>query len=105
MHLIGDIIGNFRIADAFDILFVAVFIYAVLRLLRRTISPAVLAGLVSLVGVYVLARAFDMYMTKIVFQTALTVLVIALIVVFHEDLRNALEHLALVLAACGEGIG
>jgi diadenylate cyclase len=96
MHLIRAIIGNFRIADALDILFVAVFIYAVLRLLRRTISRAVLAGLVSLAGIYVLARAFDMYMTTIVFQAALTVLVIALIVVFHEDLRNALEHLALL---------
>jgi len=43
-----------------------------------------------------IARTFDMYMTAALFQAALAITAIALIVVFQEDLRRAFSRIALL---------
>jgi uncharacterized protein (TIGR00159 family) len=95
------IVRDFRIADAFDIVFVSVFIYALLAWLRKTTSRTLFIGLMLLAVVYAIARAFQMYMTMAVFQAAVAVLLIALIVVFQEDLRNALERIGMLSRLLG----
>jgi uncharacterized protein (TIGR00159 family) len=54
----------------------------------------VYAGVSVLAVVYLLARVFDMYMTALVFQGVFAVLLVALVVVFQEDLRRLFERVA-----------
>jgi uncharacterized protein (TIGR00159 family) len=94
MGLFEDIYRSFRLADAFDIAFVAVFIYTALTWFKETTSRYVFVGVGVLTMIYFAARAFDMYMTVFFFQAVFAVLLVALVVVFQEDLRRAFERLA-----------
>ncbi len=94
MEPFEELYRSFRIADAFDIAFVAVFIYTGLTWFKETTSRYVFVGVGLLTLVYFVARAFNMYMTVFLFQAVFAVLLIALIVVFQEDLRRAFERLA-----------
>lgn len=94
MELLEDLYGSFRVADAFDIALVAVFIYTALTWFRQTTSRSVFVGIAFLSMIYFAARAFDMHMTVFLFQAVFAVLLIALVVVFQEDLRRAFERLA-----------
>jgi len=85
---------NFRATDAVDILLMSVFLYSALAWFRETASRRVLIGVSVLVAVYGLARAFDMYLTSLLFHTGFAVLLIVLIVIFQEDLRRMFERVA-----------
>lgn len=85
---------NFRVADAVDILLMSVIVYSALLWFQETASRRVLIGLLLLLVVYFSARAFNMYLTSLVFHTGFAVLVIVLIVVFQEDLRRMFERVA-----------
>jgi uncharacterized protein (TIGR00159 family) len=85
---------NFRPTDAVDILLMSVFLYSALAWFRETASRRVLIGVSVLVAVYGLARAFDMYLTSLLFHTGFAVLLIVLIVIFQEDLRRMFERVA-----------
>ena len=85
---------TFRIADGVDILLMSVFLYSALVWFKRTASRRVLIGMFFLFAVYLFARAFDMYLTSLVFHTCLAALLIVLVVVFQEDLRRMLERFA-----------
>jgi uncharacterized protein (TIGR00159 family) len=90
---VENLARSFRWADAFDIALVAVFLYALLSWFKQTASRSVLIGVILLAMVYFLARAFDMYVTALIFRAAFTVLLVALVVVFQEDLRRGFERL------------
>jgi uncharacterized protein (TIGR00159 family) len=85
---------NFRVADAIDILLMAVFLYSALVWFKETASRRVLIGVSVLLVVYFVARVFDLYLTSLVFHTGFAVLVIVVIVVFQEDLRRMFERVA-----------
>ncbi|MHC5108742.1 MAG: diadenylate cyclase [Planctomycetota bacterium] len=85
---------SFRLADAADILIVAVFLYTFCLWFKSTASRQILIGIGLLGVVYAAARAFDLYMTSAIFQACLAVAAIALIVVFQEDLRRTFARLA-----------
>lgn len=87
---------SFRVSDAADILLVAVAIYFTLIWLKQTASRSVLIGVGVLVGIYFLARAFDLYMTSVLFNAAFAGLVVALVVVFQHDIRRAIERIAVL---------
>jgi len=88
------VLNLIRLADIVDIAFVALFIYAVLTWFKRAASRRIVVGILLLAVVYVAARAFDLYMTAQLFQAAFAVLLIALVVVFQEDLRRLFERIA-----------
>lgn len=85
---------NVRIADLFDIAFISILLYSALIWFQETAYRSVVVGIALLAIVYFVARAFDMYLTSLVFQAGLGVLLIALVVVFQEDLRRAFERIA-----------
>lgn len=85
---------SFRIADAADIALVAVFLYAFFMWFKSTASRPILVGIGVLTVVYVLARAFDLYMTTAMFQAGLAFATIAAIVVFQEDIRRSFVRVA-----------
>ncbi|GJM24508.1 MAG: adenylate cyclase [Phycisphaerae bacterium] len=85
---------SFRIADAADIVLISLFIYAFFMWSKSTASRQMLVGLAVAALVYVLARAFNLYMTAAMFQGALAFAAVAVIVVFQEDLRRFFARLA-----------
>ncbi|REK17540.1 MAG: hypothetical protein DWQ42_22030 [Planctomycetota bacterium] len=94
MDFVQEVARSFRPADAFDIALVAIFVYTGLTWFKETTSRSVLVGVGLLTLVYFAARALDMFMTVFLFQAVFAVLLIALVVVFQEDLRRAFERLA-----------
>ena len=85
---------TFRVVDVVDILLVSTFLYAALVWFQKTTSRGVLIGTAALAAVYFSARALDMYLTSLVFQTTFAVLLFGMVVVFQEDLRRLLERVA-----------
>jgi uncharacterized protein (TIGR00159 family) len=94
LSFVDEFRRTFRIADGVDILLMSAFLYSALVWFKRTASRRVLIGMFFLFAVYLLARAFDMYLTSLVFHTGLAVLLIVLVVVFQEDLRRMFERFA-----------
>lgn len=82
-------------SDLFDILLISVFIYSMLLWFRRTTSRRVVIGICLLSGVYFLAELFDLYLTQLLFRMILAVMLVAVVVVFQEEIRRAFERIAI----------
>lgn len=94
IDFISELRDNFRVADAADILLVSMAIYFGLLWLKQTASRLVFLGAMVLAAIYFIARVYDLYMTSVLFNAFLAVLLIAFVVVFQEDIRRAFERLA-----------
>jgi len=91
-----QIATNFRFADFLDILVVSVFLYFIFSRLRRRASRSVILGIGGVLALYVTARMMNMYMTSQVFRAGLTAALVALVIIFQEDIRMAMEKLATI---------
>jgi diadenylate cyclase len=83
---------------AVEVAVFATLIYFGLRFLRRTRGSNVLRGLLYLgiggvVTFLLLIRAMDLARLSLLFETIVQSVVIALIVVFHPEIRRAIVHL------------
>ena len=94
MSALEQLQRTFRLADAADIVLVSLFLYTFFMWFKATASRQILVGIGVLTIVYLLARAFDLYMTAAIFQAGLAFAAIAAIVVFQEDLRRSFARLA-----------
>ncbi len=84
------------LAGFLDIAIVTLVIYSFLIALRRTRRSAmILTGVVIMGGVFVLARSLNLVLTTALLQGFFAVFLVALIVIFQEDLRYFLERVAL----------
>lgn len=93
MQLI-DLAKEVGAAGAVDIVLMGALVYAVLVLLRRSHAGAALHGLLLVGGLYLLARQFDLSLTTKVLEAFFAVALIALIVIFRDELRRFFEHLS-----------
>ena len=76
-----------------DIAIVTLMIYTFLIALKRTRrSGMILTGIVILAVVYLAARKLNLVLTVVLLQGFFTVILVALVVIFQEDLRYFLEH-------------
>lgn len=85
---------SFGVADFFDIVLVTVLIYALLVWFKKTKTAFVAMGLLMLALVYTVARIMGMYMTIYIFQGFFAVVIIAIVVIFQEELRHIFERIA-----------
>lgn len=92
--ILQDVFGEVRIADIVDVIVVSMFAYAVISWVRRARSRFVLLGFGTLVALYFVARLLDMYLTLVLFQAGITVALLALVVIFQEEIRRAFERIA-----------
>jgi diadenylate cyclase len=88
------ILQSLRIQDFFDILIISILVYGILIWFRKTASRFVLVGIALLGIVYFLARQFQLYLTAVVLQGFFAILLVALVVIFQEELRRFFEHIA-----------
>ena len=94
LELVASVFQSFRVADLFDILFIAVLIYAIWMWFSVTTSRFVLMGIALMGIIYLLSRSFQMYLTALVLQGFFTVLVVAMVVIFQEEIRRFFERIA-----------
>lgn len=78
-----------------DIALMWLLIYTILVWLKRTRVAFVLTGMGMVAGIYLLARQFDLTMTVAVFEKFFAVILIALVVIFQEELRYIFERMAM----------
>jgi diadenylate cyclase len=84
-------IFNWR--NVLDVLIVAVFIYYVLVLIRRTRAVQLLLGVLVLVLVYLIASWSQLTLTTLLLQALFALALVAIPVVFQPELRRALGQL------------
>jgi len=77
-----------------DILFMTLLIYTLLVWSKRTRAAFVLTGILIVAGVYLLARQFNLNLTAAIFEKFFAVILIALVVIFQEELRYFFERIA-----------
>ncbi len=83
-------------ADCLDVLFVSSLIYAFLIWFKRTKAAFVAMGLLIVAALYAAAELIGMRMTVDLFQGFFAVFIIAIVVIFQEELRQAFERLAVM---------
>lgn len=84
-----------NLADVLDIVAVAVLVYGVVVLLKKTHSVFIVLGIAMLALVYVLAIVLGLHLTTVIFQSFFGVFLIAIVVIFQGELRRFFEMVAL----------
>jgi uncharacterized protein (TIGR00159 family) len=82
------------VPDVLDMLLVGALIYGLLLWFKRTRAAFVALGLLLLAVVYTVAFLAGMYMTVRIFQGFFAVFIVAVIVIFQEEIRSAFERIA-----------
>ncbi len=85
--------NQFRFADAVDIAIVAVLLYLLFVWLRDRASRSLGIATVLLIGVFLLARSLDLYLTMMAFQYGLIGLLLVFLIVFQQDIRHGFERM------------
>ncbi|QEK13686.1 TIGR00159 family protein [Crassaminicella thermophila] len=88
-----EIFSNIGIRDVIDMTIVAFVFYKLLMLIRHTSAEQVLKGLVVLLIATKISELLRLYVTNWILKNAMTLGMIALLIVFQPELRRALEHI------------
>ena len=87
------ILSTITLLDILDILIVAFILYRVYLMLEDTRAITLAKGILVLLGVTVVASYFELHVISWLLQKSVTLLFVALPIVFQPELRRALEHL------------
>ncbi|MCM2370322.1 diadenylate cyclase [Rhodopirellula sp. ICT_H3.1] len=89
-----DVLNHVRIADLIDIGIVSVLLYLTFVWLRDRASRSLGIVAVAMGVIFLLARWLDLYLTTMAFQYGSIGILIAMVVVFQNDIRHGFERLA-----------
>jgi len=87
--------ANIAVTDLIDIAIVSTLVYIVLIWFKQTRAAFILVGILILGAVYLLARRNELFLTVMIFQGFFAVLLVALVVIFQEELRHFFERIAI----------
>ncbi len=87
-----DLIANFRLQDAVDILVIAFLVYQTLDLIRGTRAARMLLGLGVVFLVFLSSQFLDLYTVNWVLDNFLSSIFIVIVVIFQNDIRRALTQ-------------
>ena len=88
-----DIIKTMRINDVIDILIIAYVLYRLILVIHKTRAEQLLKGLVVLIVITKVSEWLQLRTVNYILRNAMTVGVIALLIVFQPELRRGLESL------------
>jgi diadenylate cyclase len=87
------ILSTITMLDVLDIFIVAVILYKVYEMLQDTRAITLVKGVLVLLGVTILCSWLELHVMSWLLQKSVTLLFVALPIVFQPELRRALEHL------------
>lgn len=90
LHHLPTLFITFRWIDAIDIFLVAILLYQLYNLVKGTPAVSVFFGIITIYVVWILVRALDMKLFGTILSKFIDVGVIAIIVVFQQELRRFL---------------
>jgi len=90
MYLIQIGFLNVRLVDIFDILAVSFLLYQVYKLMRGSVAVRIFLGFLFLYLIYLVVRAIDMELLSSILDQFMGVGVIAVIVLFQQEIRKFL---------------
>lgn len=94
LYSFDEIARSFRWVDSLDILVATVLITVVIQWIRNRSAHALLLAGGGVAGLYFVSQWLRMYLAMAMFQWALPPVLIALVVMFQNDLRHGFEKLA-----------
>lgn len=86
-------IPEFTITDILEIIIIAYAFYHIILWIKDTRAWMLLKGMILLAIIFLVAVVLEMNVVLWVFQNAMVVGIMALVVIFQPELRNALEQL------------
>jgi len=89
-----SIIKEIGISGFLDIIVMSVIVYLILVWFKRARTAFVVIGMLMLGAAYLLARQLELSLTTSVFEGFFAVIIIAVVVIFQEEIKHFLEQLA-----------
>lgn len=89
-----DFISDTTATDVVDIGIVAILLYAMMAVLRRTNTSFVALGILFVGALYVVALTLGLRLTSYLLNTFFTVIFVALLIIFQDELRSFFSRLA-----------
>ena len=90
-HLQG-LFSTIGLRDALDILLVAIILYKTYEMLEDTRAITLVKGLIILMGLTLVSNWMELHAIFWLLQKTVTLLFLALPIVFQPELRRTLEH-------------
>lgn len=87
------ILSTITMLDVLDIFIVAVILYKVYEMLQDTRAITLVKGVLVLLGITIICSWLELHVMSWLLQKSVTLLFVALPIVFQPELRRALEHL------------
>lgn len=91
-HLHG-LVSTIGLRDVLDILLVAIILYKMYELLEDTRAITLVKGIIILMGLTIVSNWLELHAIFWLLQKTVTLLFVALPIVFQPELRRTLEHL------------
>lgn len=86
-----SVISTFKPIDVIDVLILTYVIYLLLKLIRETRAGQLVKGIIFLVAGYFISNAIGLKVVSYLLKNALSMGVLAMIILFQPELRRALE--------------
>lgn len=86
-------IPSIRISDIVDIIIVAIFIYIIMNWIRETRAWSLFKGILVIIVLSILSFKLNLYTTSWIIGEALSVGIIAILVLFQPEFRKGLEQI------------
>lgn len=90
---VKGLLGSFSFVDFFDILFVAVIIYMIIRIVRETRAMQLIKGLLFLAVLYSVVSFLGMGASSYLLRNIFSNILIIIVVLFGPEIRNILEQM------------
>lgn len=94
IHILLDIVKQVGVSGLLDILFISIFIYAILVLFKQSKARLIIIGILILSCIYIVAQQLNLVLTTTLLHTFFAVIIIAIIVIFQEEIRRFFEQIA-----------
>lgn len=84
---------NIHLIDILDIILVALLIYQIYKLIRGTVAMSIFIGIIILYIIWLVVRTLHMELLSAIMGQVLGVGVLAIIIIFQQEIRRFLMHL------------
>ncbi|MBI4114293.1 MAG: DNA integrity scanning protein DisA nucleotide-binding domain protein [Candidatus Niyogibacteria bacterium] len=91
LYSLREFIGNVYIFDIVDVFIIAVFLYIIIVLFKRTRSWPILVGIGVLGVIYAASQMFNLFLTSLALQSFFAVFIVVLVIIFQSELRRFFE--------------